>query len=71
MLAIHLCNHEGLPEAKAESRVDHMYEHMRWESTFATQVIRQAEQRGIVLRENGHLTLTEKGRDLANTAVAN
>jgi len=71
MLAIHLCNHEGLPEAKVESRVDHMYEHMRWESTFATQVIRQAERRGIVLRENGHLTLTEKGRDLANTAVAN
>jgi manganese/zinc/iron transport system permease protein len=71
MLAIHLCNHEGLPEAKAESQVQHMYEHMRWEPTFAAHVIRQAERRGIVLRENGHLTLTQEGRDLANTAVAN
>jgi len=70
MLAIHLCNHEGLPEAEAERRVDHMHEHMRWEPTFAAQVIRQAERHGLVLRENGDLMLTEQGRDRANSAIA-
>lgn len=71
MLAIHLFNHEGLPEAQAESHVAHMREHMRWEPSFTAQVIRQAERSGIVLRENGYLSLTEHGRQLARTAIAN
>jgi manganese/zinc/iron transport system permease protein len=35
MLAIHLFNHEGLPEAAEESRVDHLGRHLRWNSGFA------------------------------------
>jgi Mn-dependent DtxR family transcriptional regulator len=44
---------------------------MRWEPSFTAQVIRQAERRGIVLRENGYLSLTEQGRQLARTVIAN
>src|SRR3546814_1258870 len=31
MLLIHLFNHEGLPEAERESRIDELHEHLRWE----------------------------------------
>jgi manganese/zinc/iron transport system permease protein len=69
MLAIHLLNHEGLPEAEDEYRLDHLEEHMRWEPAFATQVVRQAERRGIILSQDGYLSLTERGRQRAQQAI--
>jgi manganese/zinc/iron transport system permease protein len=70
MLAIHLFNHEGLPEAKAESQLEHTREHMRWDPTFAAKVIKGAEQRGIVVRDDGCLVLTDEGRQRARNAIA-
>lgn len=70
MLAIHLMNHEGLPEAADESRVDHLYYHLKWQPDFATEVVRQADQRGIVERQNGNLRLTDRGRSLAQETLA-
>lgn len=70
MLAIHLLNHEGLPEAAEESRVAHMQEHMRWTPKFAERVVRRAEARDWIRRENGHLALTPSGRRAAETAVS-
>ncbi len=35
MLAIHLANHEGRPEAEVESRVEHLHGHLRWDAAFA------------------------------------
>jgi manganese/zinc/iron transport system permease protein len=70
MLAIHLFNHEGLPEAQEESRVEHLHEHMRWERSFADQLVRRAERTGfVVLQEDGCLTLTELGREHAREAI--
>jgi manganese/zinc/iron transport system permease protein len=69
MLAIHLLNHEGLPEAEEEFRVAHMHEHMRWDPDFSARVVRHAERRGIIERENGQLTLTEQGRQLAQQTI--
>jgi manganese/zinc/iron transport system permease protein len=68
-LTIHLLNHEGRPEAAEESRVAHLSEHLRWQPDFAAQVVALAERRGFVQRDNGHLALTENGRQLANHAV--
>lgn len=68
-LAIHLFNHEGLPEADEESRVDHLIYHLRWEPTFATQVVRRAERNHLIMRQNGNLVLTEQGRDVAAQAI--
>jgi manganese/zinc/iron transport system permease protein len=65
MLAIHLLQHEGLPEAGQESRVDHLLEHFRWEPAFAEEVVRFAERRGTVRRRGGLLLLTADGRRLA------
>jgi manganese/zinc/iron transport system permease protein len=69
MLAIHLFNHEGLPEAAEECRVEHLHEHLRWKTPFVTRVVRLAERRGLVERRNGHLLLTAEGRELARQAI--
>jgi hypothetical protein len=69
MLAIRLLNHEGMPGEEAEFQVAHMHGHTRWAPSFATQVIQQAKHRGIVLHANGHLVLTERGRQLASETI--
>lgn len=69
MLAVHLLQHEGRPEAGDESRVDHLVEHIRWQPDFAEQVIRYAERKGMVRRHAGSLLLTDAGRGLAQQRV--
>ena len=69
MLAIHLFNHEGPPEAAEESRVEHLSQHLRWEPDFAQRVVRTAERRGLVSPFDGQLALTDRGRSLAREAV--
>ncbi|MEM8922045.1 MAG: metal ABC transporter permease [Actinomycetota bacterium] len=71
MLAIHLLHHEGTPEAVIENRVDHLWEELRWKPDFAEQVVRHAEQRGVVRRTAGMLSLTGEGRELAEEALIN
>ncbi|MFC2173896.1 metal ABC transporter permease, partial [Acidobacteriota bacterium] len=71
MLAIHLFNHEGLPDWKQERRMDHMHRHMRWEPAFARDVVRRAERNGYVLREEADLILTDQGRHLARETIVN
>ena len=62
MLVIHLLNHEGLPEAAAESEIAHLHEHLRWEPTFAHQVVRYALNNRCVSQNETQLTLTAHGR---------
>lgn len=69
MLAIHLANHEGLPEAAVENRVGHLGEHLRWDSDFAGRVVRGAERRGLVVSSADVLSLTDLGRTVAQEAV--
>jgi manganese/zinc/iron transport system permease protein len=69
MLAIHLLNHEGLPEAARENRVEHLGEHLRWEVEFARRVVSRAVEQEWVVRQNGHLALTERGRKRARLAL--
>ncbi|MBI2862310.1 MAG: metal ABC transporter permease [Chloroflexi bacterium] len=69
MLAIHLLNHEGLPNAAQESRIEHLHEHLRWEPSFAARVVRRAKRQGTVLYQNGYLALTERGRQVARQAI--
>jgi manganese/zinc/iron transport system permease protein len=69
MLAIHLFNHEGRPEAAVESRAEHLNEHLRWQPAFADQVVRQAERRGLVVLRDGTLALTDLGRQIAQQAI--
>jgi manganese/zinc/iron transport system permease protein len=70
MLAIHLLNHEGRPDAAEESRVEHLDQHLRWKPEFAARVVRGAERRGLVVERGGSLALTERGRGVAREALA-
>jgi manganese/zinc/iron transport system permease protein len=70
MLAIHLLNHEGRPDAAVESRVEHLDESLRWAPRFAARVVRGAERRGLVVERGGSLALTERVRSTARAALA-
>lgn len=65
MLAIHLFQHEDSPEAAVENEVAHLTDHLAWERSFADRVVRGAQRRQLLLRQNGRLVLTEDGRALA------
>lgn len=69
MLAIHLFNHEGLPESARENRIEHLTEHLRWPPGFAGDIVQLAERRAWVNRYDGSLTLTDRGRQAARSAV--
>lgn len=69
MLAIHLLNHEGLPSAEQENRVDHLLEHLNWDHEFAERAVRHAERHNTVVRQDSYLYLTERGRQRAREAI--
>jgi manganese/zinc/iron transport system permease protein len=69
MLAIHLFNHEGLPAAEQENRIEHLHDHLNWSSEFATKVVHYAERHRIIERTGSVLLLTELGREQAREAV--
>jgi manganese/zinc/iron transport system permease protein len=70
MLAIHLLNHEGSPDAAEECREAHLHEHLRWQNDFAHRVVRGAEKTGLLTRAgDDRLALTERGRTAAREAV--
>ena len=70
MLAIHLLNHEGRPEANAESELAHIRETLRWDDAFADRIVRAARRQGLVAHANGTLRLTDRGRTVAAEAIA-
>jgi manganese/zinc/iron transport system permease protein len=69
MLAVHLLHHEDTPEAQEENQLSHLPKHLRWELPFAEQVVRRAQNRGLLERQNGYLILTPQGRHLARQAM--
>lgn len=71
MLVIHLFNHEGLPEAEAESAIAHLHEHLSWDPVFTTQVVKYALNNRCVSQNETQLTLTERGRAVAQQALVN
>jgi len=69
MLAIHIFQHEGLPEAEQECRADHLQEHLRWRPQFSERVVRSATERGLIEQQGELLALTARGRALAERAL--
>ena len=68
-LVIHLFNHEGMLNAAEESRLDHLHVHVRWQPAFAARVVKLAVREGLIRSEAGMLTLTERGRQLAQQTI--
>lgn len=69
VLAIHLLNHEGTPEESRESHIAHVEETLRWKEGFASSIVGYSVKSGIIFVENGHLRLTDKGREFAGRSV--
>jgi manganese/zinc/iron transport system permease protein len=68
MLALHLLNHEGTAEASEECDAAHLTAHLRWRPDFTAAVVRRAAESGHVRQSGCLLTLTERGRTLAQEA---
>ncbi len=64
-LVIHLHTHENTSIAESESRIEHLTKELRWKPDFAQRVVQNALRRDYVIRTNGHLALTDLGRDFA------
>lgn len=71
MLAVHLLHHEGTAEAERECRVDHLQEHLRWDSSFAERAVRHAERAGTIhpALDGEQLALTDDGRRFAEEVM--
>ena len=69
MLTIHLANHEGTPEEERENRIDHLEDHLTWDSTLAARIVRFSTQEKLVQKKGPYLYLTKAGRDLADEAI--
>ena len=70
MLVIHLHHHEESEEAEEENRVEHLHRHLRWKPGFAERIVRAAERRELLECDTGgSLSLTDRGRDLARSAL--
>lgn len=69
MLVIHLFNHEGTASQEEESKINHLYEHMRWEEKFASEVVQRAKNRGWILQNRDLLSLTKSGYERARESV--
>ena len=70
MLVIHLFNHEGLPEAEVENRLEQLHEHLRWTPERSRDVVSRAVNSGLVRSDGGELLLTPAGRERARAGIA-
>ena len=69
MLVIHLLNHEHLPEAQEECRVDHLNYHLKWTHDFADKIVRYSLHKQLVTKQEEMLSLTDKGKEHAGQAL--
>ena len=70
MLLVHLRRHENTAAAGAENSLSHLISALNWSADYARDTVQRASQNGLIQRENGHLLLTEQGRDTAQRVLA-
>ena len=61
MLTMHIAHHTATHEAEQENQVTRLDEHLKWSPQFAMEIVRLAEQDGLIRQQSGLLTLTELG----------
>jgi manganese/zinc/iron transport system permease protein len=69
MLAIHLLNHEGTPEAAIENCRDTLDEHVHWDRGFIQRLVKLMERRKLIYMSGRQLMLTDAGRKVASEAM--
>lgn len=65
VLAIHVMQHQGLPEASEECRPDRLTDHLRWTREFSAEVVNRSLRHGLLEKKEGLLELTGSGVELA------
>ncbi|MDH3284423.1 MAG: metal ABC transporter permease, partial [Acidobacteriota bacterium] len=70
MLAVHIFNHQDTPEAAEETAPERLHVHLKWKTAFSEEVVRRAEERGLVKRGDGVLRLTPRGLETARRALS-
>jgi manganese/zinc/iron transport system permease protein len=61
MLTMHIAHHTATHEAEQENQVTRLDEHLKWSPQFAIEIVRLAEQNGLIQQQDGLLILTESG----------
>lgn len=69
MLVVHLLNHSGTREQRAESTIGHIGAALRWSPDQAHRTIDRAQNRGFVLKEHDVLALTQTGQSHASQVM--
>lgn len=69
LLVIHLLTHEGTAAEAHEAEIAALPEHLRWDSEFTRTVVRHALRDELVVRQNGTLAVTPKGREVAQESI--
>jgi manganese/zinc/iron transport system permease protein len=69
MLTIHILQHEGTESESRECSILHLDEHLGWELQWATKLAYLAQDRMLVHLRKGQLSLTDRGRELAQSAL--
>ncbi len=62
LLVMHLATHERTEDEYSESSLGHIGAALHWSPDQALETIRRAVNRGMVVRANGNVVLTEQGR---------
>ena len=70
MLLVHLNRHENSDEAATENTLSHLVNELNWNSEFARSTVRRASQHGFIERQNGNLSLTDSGRQIAHQSLS-
>ncbi|GAB4451355.1 MAG: metal ABC transporter permease [Armatimonadaceae bacterium] len=67
MLVVHLASHEGTVAEDRECRPEHLVSELGWSTAEAQEIVRRARANGLVdpVDAEGHIHLTERGKELA------
>lgn len=69
MLLVHLLHHEGSPEAERECHINHLSEHLYWDTDFSNQIVNRGEREAFIQKKGDYLFLTTSGQDKAKQSM--
>ena len=69
LLVMHLHTHERTEEEYSESSLGHIGAALHWSPDEALSTIRRAADRGMVVRANGNVVLTDQGRHYVDRLI--
>ena len=69
LLVMHLATHERTEDEYSESSLGHIGAALHWSPDEALDTIRRAADRGMVVRANGNVVLTDQGRHYVDRLI--